>query len=360
MIQNVISPPLAATEGGLHHCPGMAPCKCRLFREPMTLEHELRVLQTYVDGVPDYRLDNPQAQRALLDTVALNGQRGKSVHPCGPKGLFGANALTGKKFPLSCNRLACPRCIPYLLKWRQIIIANSHPDHFMTLTQVADVDDPDPWKTARIRVKRFFELMRKTYGYVMEYSFTIEMNPKGTGYHAHFVLKSGFVNMKNLRTASKRSGCGTWVKYGRLLGHGRQSIAGYGLKGFKIAGYGMKTFDSDTAAEARRINGGRLEHHSRGFLSVEGTVCDLPTALAHAKKQLYGETEPQPLMLFKDSPWPFAVIDKGKRWDPYEWAIQCTDMTIEQINGWYNRFVPPERVVHIGPDGYPDVVDWTD
>jgi hypothetical protein len=191
----------------------------------------------------------------------------------------------------------------------------------MTVTLVADAGSVDPWQTARVRIKRMFEAYRELTGAVIEYSVVIERNPKGTGYHAHFLLKGDYVKQATMRIAAIRAGCGTRKPDLRKIKWGAgQAIAGYGLKGFSVAGYGLKGHSGVTASDALAMNGGRLEHHSRGFISIEGKPVLLSVANKHAMRQRYGPPLDAPLMLFTARSFPFRVIDNGHAFYPEAWA----------------------------------------
>jgi hypothetical protein len=104
-----------------------------------------------------------------------------------------------------------------------------------------------------------------------EWTWTIEQNPKVTGYHAHMLQRGPSIPQRKLQEACKRSNAGIpWIK--RIE---RQGVwtSRYGLKGFGADGYGLKGFrPSGDIKEALRINNGRLEHHSRGFYAIDGEI----------------------------------------------------------------------------------------
>lgn len=161
----------------------------------------------------------------------------------------------------------------------------------MTITLVAPADDPNPWQTARIRIKRMFENYRELVPGALEYSVTVEKNKKLTGYHAHFLLRGNYIKQQLMRVAAVRAGCGSRKPDLRRIKGAPRTVASYGLKSFRVAGYGLKSYEGETAAEALRINGGRLEHHSRGFVRVEGKPMLLDGAERHAKRQMFGALE---------------------------------------------------------------------
>jgi hypothetical protein len=104
-----------------------------------------------------------------------------------------------------------------------------------------------------------------------EWCFTIEQNPKETGFHAHCLQTGTYIPQVRLQEACERAGAG--IPY--INGIKRTGVwtSRYGLKGFGADGYGLKTFrPSGDSTEALRINNGRVEHHTRAFYDVEGEV----------------------------------------------------------------------------------------
>jgi hypothetical protein len=104
-----------------------------------------------------------------------------------------------------------------------------------------------------------------------EWSFTIEKNPNGTGYHAHCLQHGRSIPQAELQESCVRAGAG----FPHINSIKRDGIwtSRYGLKGFGADGYGLKSFrPNGDARESLRINNGRLEHHSRGFFTYDGTT----------------------------------------------------------------------------------------
>lgn len=101
------------------------------------------------------------------------------------------------------------------------------------------------------------------------WSWTLERNPKGTGYHAHVVQRGGYVPQAVLQLACERGGAG--IPYVNAIRADTTGAQRYGLKTFGATGYGLKTFRAaDDARDALALNHGRLEHHSRDFFEVDG------------------------------------------------------------------------------------------
>lgn len=168
-----------------------------------------------------------------------------------------------------CRRNTCPHCVRLNARRRALAITVSGPERMIRLSLVADADDPDPLATARIRIKRMRQALVRKGIRPGEWSWTIERNPKGTGYHAHAVQRGSYIPQEELQDACERAGAG--IPYINLIRGNPSRTARYGLKTFGAAGYGLKTFGADDDGEhALAVNHGRLEHHSPGFFHIAG------------------------------------------------------------------------------------------
>ena len=139
------------------------------------------------------------------------------------------------------------------------------------LSLMADSLDGSPARTALIRIKRIRQALRRMGVPAGEWNYTIERNPKGTGYHAHCLQIGRSIDQDILQTACERARAG--IPYINAIKRTGIWTSRYGLKGFGADGYGLKTFrPSADPAEALRMNNGRMEHHTRGFYCFEGEV----------------------------------------------------------------------------------------
>lgn len=176
---------------------------------------------------------------------------------------------SGTVYPDRCRTLGCAFCLPLNARRRALAITYAQPQRMVRLSWVAPDDDESPCTTARLRI----DLMRRNLtrmGYVPgEYTWTIERNPKETGYHAHMLQRGPSIPQKKLQEACMRAGAGyPWIK--RIERKGIWTSR-YGLKGFGADGYGLKGFrPNGDPTDALRINNGKTEHHSRGFFAIEG------------------------------------------------------------------------------------------
>ena len=139
------------------------------------------------------------------------------------------------------------------------------------MSLVGDEGESDPCRTALIRIKRTRQALKRMGFAPGEWTYTIERNPKETGFHAHCLQVGPYIPQDALQTACKRGGAG--IPYINAIKRTGQWTSRYGLKGFGADGYGLKTFRPDAdPTHALRINNGRMEHHTRGFYSYEGEV----------------------------------------------------------------------------------------
>jgi hypothetical protein len=178
---------------------------------------------------------------------------------------------SGQAFPDRCRRLRCAFCLPLNARRRTLAITLARPVRMIRLSLVADAQDQSVCDTALIRVKRVKQALKRKGINPGEWCFTIEKNPKGTGYHAHCLQTGGYIAQRALQAACTSAGAG----FPDIRAIKREGIwtSRYGLKGFGADGYGLKTFrPNGDPAEALRLNNGRLEHHSRGFYSFDGEV----------------------------------------------------------------------------------------
>lgn len=178
---------------------------------------------------------------------------------------------TGQVFPDRCRASGCAFCLPLNARRRCLAITLAAPVRMIRLSLAADSDDKDPCRTALIRIKRIRQALKRMGIAPGEWCYTMERNPKGTGFHAHCLQTGGYIPQDALQTACKRARAG----YPYINAIKRRGIwtSRYGLKGFGADGYGLKTFrpDADTT-DALRINNGRLEHHTRGFYNFDGEI----------------------------------------------------------------------------------------
>lgn len=178
---------------------------------------------------------------------------------------------SGQTFPDRCRAASCGFCLPLNARRRCLAITLAAPTRMIRLSLAAGVNDKNPCATALLRIKRTRQALKRMGLDPGEWSYTMERNPKGTGYHAHCLQSGPYIPQNALQTACERGGAG----FPHINAIKRKGIwtSRYGLKGFGADGYGLKTFRPDgDPTDALRINNGRLEHHTRGFFSYDGEV----------------------------------------------------------------------------------------
>lgn len=179
--------------------------------------------------------------------------------------------FTGSVFPDRCRSSQCPFCLPLNARRRCLAITMAGPQRMIRLSLVGDEGESDPCKTALIRIKRTRYALKRMGLDAGEWCYTIEQNPKETGFHAHCLQVGPYLPQDALQAACKRGGAG--IPYINAIKRDGIWTSRYGLKGFGADGYGLKTFrPSGDPAHALRINNGRMEHHTRGFYRYEGEV----------------------------------------------------------------------------------------
>lgn len=139
------------------------------------------------------------------------------------------------------------------------------------LSLAAGGSDDRPCATALRRVGLIRRNLKRFGRHPGEWTWTIEQNPRETGYHIHALQHGGYIPQDELQEACLRAGAG--LPDIRAIKRTGIWTSRYGLKGFGADGYGLKSFrPNGNPRDSLRINGGRMEHHSRGFYAVDGAV----------------------------------------------------------------------------------------
>lgn len=206
-------------------------------------------------------------------------------------GMVMLDYASGMVRPARCTRLGCVHCVVVEARIRAAAIWLANPRRAIRVSLVADAGEADPWPIARRRMNRTREHYARLTGQELgEWVYSVEPNPKGTGFHAHaWQHGPSKVNAVALDRAAKRAGAG-WCKVETV--RSRASAASYGLKGIGGMGYGLKGADEDSS-EYLRVNGGRLTHQSRAFFRSEaGATVAVRQAESEALRALFGDREP--------------------------------------------------------------------
>lgn len=202
--------------------------------------------------------------------------------------LYIIDLVSQRAFPLRCKRNKCAWCLPINARRRALAMSRVGPRRMIRLSLVAERGDPDPLDTARTRIKRLRQALKRLAVPSGEWCWTLEVNPAGTGYHAHAVQHGPYIHQSALQEASLRAGSG--IPYINEIKTKPAATARYGLKAFGATGYGLKTYrQHKDAPAALKLNHGRLEHHTPGFFVIDGEKVTPREAESIAVKELYGE-----------------------------------------------------------------------
>ena len=176
---------------------------------------------------------------------------------------------SGAVYDDRCRRSQCPVCLPLNARRRCLAITYAKPQRMIRLSLLAGESDENPCGTALRRVGLIRRNLKRMGLEPGEWSFTIERNPKETGYHAHCLQRGKSIPQAELQESCVRAGAG----FPHINSIKREGIwtSRYGLKGFGADGYGLKGFRSNgDPTDSLKINNGRLEHHSRHFFEIDG------------------------------------------------------------------------------------------
>jgi hypothetical protein len=177
--------------------------------------------------------------------------------------------FSGKTYPDRCRASRCHVCLPLNARRRTLAITLCRPRRMIRLSMVAESGDDTPHRTALTRVQRTRQALKRMGLEPGEWCFTIEENPQETGFHIHCLQTGGYIEQGALQEACARAGAG--IPYINAIKRQGTWVNQYGLKGFGADGYGLKQFrPRGDPMRALQINGGRVEHHSRGFYDIDG------------------------------------------------------------------------------------------
>jgi hypothetical protein len=222
------------------------------------------------------------------------------------------NLDTGETRPARCGRNLCAYCLARNARRRALAIALACPSRELRLSLVADEGDPDPWQTARYRINKTREYLKRWGEDPGPWGYHVERNPGQTGFHAHGVQHGPRkMNKDALDQAAFRAGAG--LTRVRKVQH-VDGLAEYGLKGAALASYGLK--GAAEGVEYLRLNGGRLGHYSRGFFrSQDGETIAVRQAERLAMRAVYGEQEQAKWTLMTESgarSWASLPVASGR------------------------------------------------
>jgi len=195
---------------------------------------------------------------------------------------------SGSVYPDRCRASLCAYCLPLNARRRCLAITYAGPQRMIRLSLMASESDKSPCSTALRRIALIRRNLKRMGREPGEWTFTIETNPQGTGYHAHCLQRGPSIPQAELQESCARSGAG--IPYINSIARKGIWTSRYGLKGFGADGYGLKAFrPNGDAREALRINNGRMEHHSRAFVAIDGDPLRVRDMERAAIAELNGE-----------------------------------------------------------------------
>lgn len=154
------------------------------------------------------------------------------------------------RLPRPCGTYRCSVCRAAKIRERLRVLvwgaARANRVRLVTLTQL-----PSDWQKARGQVRDLVRRLRAERK--LEWGWSIEANPKGTGYHAHAIQWGDYLPQSWLQR-----------KWGSRICHimeVNKGAAGYLTKCAAVCGYLTKSME-----EHLLVNGGRAVHLTRGFL----------------------------------------------------------------------------------------------
>jgi hypothetical protein len=214
------------------------------------------------------------AARARLASLASTDQTEPTERP--PACPYGSGRVvielySGSVYPDRCRSNQCLYCLPLNARRRCLAITLAAPERMIRLSLMAGKSDENPCATARSRLALVRRNLKRMGRHPGEWCWTIEQNPRETGYHVHCLQRGRYLPQAELQEACLRAGAG--IPYINAIGRKGVWTSRYGLKGFGADGYGLKSFrPNGNPREALRINHGRMEHHSRAFYALGGTA----------------------------------------------------------------------------------------
>jgi hypothetical protein len=195
---------------------------------------------------------------------------------------------SGEVWPDRCRTNQCLYCLPFQARRRCLAITLAQPTRMITLTLMAREGDDQVCDTARARMKLIRRNLKRLGRHPGEWTWTIERNPKETGYHAHALQRGSFIPQDELQDACKSAGAG--IPDIRYIHREGIWTSRYGLKGFGADGYGLKSFRANgNPRDALALNNGKLEHHSTEFFALDGVTLKVRDMEREAVAALNGQ-----------------------------------------------------------------------
>lgn len=217
-------------------------------------------------------------------------------------------------WPARCRRNKCEHCLPINARRRALAMTWMRPQRMIRLSLVAPAGASDPLGVARIRVKRCRQALTRLGVNPGQWCWTMEVNPAGTGYHAHVLQRGGYIDQRILQSAAQRAGAG--IPYINVIRKTADRTARYGLKSFGAAGYGLKTFRAEQdSRQALELNHGRLEHHTPGFFQINDEKAGVRDVERQAIEELYPRGNTSYIVCDRKTA-EYYLSPSGRNWRP--------------------------------------------
>lgn len=167
--------------------------------------------------------------------------------------------------PVSCESIWCERCRLQLARKRiaPILHRAGESGHvrLLTLTKLPTAHDEPlrlDWARTRDQVRDFRRRVQAD-GYQFEWSWAVEPNPRGTGYHLHALCTGDYLPQRLLadRWGGRRVDIRLLRDHRGSYAHKRASAPGYAFK---------HSASSRRLTSHLALNGARVQHRSRAYL----------------------------------------------------------------------------------------------
>ncbi len=182
-------------------------------------------------------------------------QKDDSEQACPRVNFHFVDVLTGEQVPARCKFYGCEVCGPWRLREWQWLLAYGGPERMIVLTGLP----PEP-ERIRGQLREFAYRLRQD-GFHLDWAWSVEKNPKGTGFHAHVLQHGDFIPHSVLRATWGNR----WCRIEKLRGLDRSAayVLKESLQEMAAAGYSLK----EALAPTRPFH--RPVHLSRGFMRGE-------------------------------------------------------------------------------------------
>lgn len=171
------------------------------------------------------------------------------------------NRETGETRPVRCRRNGCPDCIGPNSWRRSLAVQHVEPTHELTLTTTDLHAAREPWPQVQNRLRVLRQAAKRDGIALGAFGTYVEQGSKAGMTHAHIVVLDGRrLDFDWFRSRLVSAGFAARFTYSQI----RQDSGFVSYVGKGFASYATKGYRAD-AADALRLNGGRVGHFSRGF-----------------------------------------------------------------------------------------------